>query len=302
MARGAFQFDTSDDGDVDNSSANVEALRRLWLHRTLVVDPDIGPGDRGDFALGAWHVSCHLAGAGGARRCAGGELAWLEISHDAARDDYFASLTTRVSGSVQTVRLDSAEGRGLLAGSELLGFVEGNSTGRISARGPQDPPNLFNTWRRQDFDRPVPAANEKDPADGGKVWEHWCTLRDIRPESRIGTGVLSAYVSLVSALGDHFAALVARGRRDYGHPVQLAAMVYAGFIGEGSAKWAGTPSPLPKEAADLLLEASPAAAWKAVTTLDWSSPLRYYMYQRRIGHWSKAADVAKDLKAFKPEG
>jgi hypothetical protein len=295
MPRGAFQFETNDAGDLSNSATNVEILRRLWLHHTLVSGSDIGPGDRGDFDNGAWHVSCHLAGAGGVRRTKEGQIAWLEISHDRSRDEYFASATVRSKKGPDTLSLDSADGRALLAESKLLGFVEGNSTGRTSARGVNDPPDLFNLWRRQDFDQPVSSRE-----DGGKVWEHWCTLRDIRPGARMGTSVLSAYVSLVSALGDRFAATVCRGRRDYGHPVQLAALVYAGFVDKRSALWDGSPRPLTPEAERLLLEAEPARALQAAESLDWSKPPRYYMFRRRIRHWNPPSAARKTLEKFKP--
>jgi hypothetical protein len=295
MPRGAFQFETSDAGDLSNTATNVEILRRLWLHHTLVSGNDIGPGDRGDFDKGAWHVSCHLAGAGGARRTRAGQIAWLEISHDRSRDEYFASVTVRGKKGSDALPLDSADGRALLADSKLLGFVEGNSTGRISARAVNDPPDLFNLWRRQDFDQPVSSRE-----DGGKVWEHWCTLRDIRPGARLGTSVLSAYVSLVSALGDRFAATVCRGRRDYGHPVQLAALVYAGFVDKRSALWEGSPTPLTPEAERLLLEAEPARALQAAESLDWSKPPRYYMFRRRIRHWNPLAAARKTLEKFEP--
>jgi len=295
MQRGALQFETTDEGDLENSATNVETLRRLWLHHTLIADKNLGPGDRGDFDFGAWHVSCHLAGAGGVRRAQDGRLLWLEISHDPAHDEYFASLTFRGARGPETIRIDSSDGRAVLADSKLLGFVEGNSEGRISARGANDPPGLFNLWRRQDFDQPVDSA-----ADGGKVWEHWCTLRDIRPSSRIGNSVLTAYVSLASALGDQFPATVCRGRRDYAHPVQLAAMVFAGFVSSKSALWRGSPFPLPAEAARQMREARPESSWKAAGELDWSRPPRYYMFRRRIKHWSKPSDVRDDLKKFKP--
>ena len=295
MPRGAFQFETSDAGDISNSATNVETLRRLWLHHTLVSGNDLGPGDRGDFDNGAWHVSCHLAGAGGVRRTKAGQILWLEISHDRSRDDYFASVTVRSKKTPETSRLDSAEGRALLADSRLLGFVEGNSTGRTSARDVSDSPTLFNLWRRQDFDQPV-----KSREDGGKVWEHWCTLRDLRAGARMGTSVLSAYVSLVSALGDRFAATVCRGRRDYGHPIQLAALVYAGFVDRRSALWDTSPSPLTPEAELLLLEAEPGRALQAVEGLDWSKAPRYYMFRRRIKHWNPVAAVSKELEKFQP--
>lgn len=295
MLRGAFQFEVSDGGDLLDSARNVETLRRLFLDHTLVTGENLGPGDRGDFDVGAWHVSCHLAGAGGVRRHKNGGLLWLEISHDRARDSYFASVTLRDAGSLRTVPLATAEGRSIVSDSRLLGFVEGTSLGAISAEGVQDPPDLFNWWRRQDFDQPVDATIE-----GGKVWEHWCTLRDIRPSHRIGTATLAAYVTLVSALGDRFAATVARGRREYGHPVQLAAFAWAGFVGHASATWDTKPVALPKAVEALFLQAKPGAALAAVERLEWPS-LRYYMFSRKLKGWSTAAHVRKDIKAFKPE-
>jgi hypothetical protein len=295
MPRGAFQFETTDEGDLLDSATNVETLRRLWSHHTLIVGPELGPGDRGDFDNGAWHVSCHLAGAGGVRRSKAGELLWLEISHDRAADSYFASVTVRGKKGPSTFRVDSAEGRALLDGSKPLGFIEGNSTGRTSARGVSDPPDLFNLWRRQDFDLPV--GNRED---GGKVWEHWCTLRDIRPGNRMGTAVLTAYVSLVAALGDRFAATVCRGRRDYGHPVQLAALVYAGFVDRRSALWDISPTPLTLEAEKGLEEAEPARSLDVAAALDWTKAPRYYMFRRRISHWNSAAAVRAKLESFKP--
>ncbi len=294
MTRGAFGFEVNDEGDLLNSVRNVETLRRLFLDHTLITGDDLGPGDRGDFDVGAWHVSCHLAGAGGVRKSRTGKLLWLEISHDHDRDSYYASVSLRDGGSVRTVRIETAEGRSILSGSRLLGFVEGTSIGPISAHGVQDPPDLFNLWRRQDFDQPI-----GETIEGGKVWEHWCTLRDIRPTHRIGTVTLSAYVALAAALGDRFAATVARGRREYGHPVQLAAFVWSGFVGRRSATWDTKPAPIPAAAEPLLLSADPAQALEAVERLDWPS-LRYYMYRRKIKGWSAAAHVSKDIKAFKP--
>lgn len=290
-SRGTFRFAVTGDKDLFNSAGNVQALRRLWLDRALIKGDDLGPGDPGDFDHGAWHVACHLAGAGGARRAADGRLLWLEISHHAQGDTYYASVTARDGTAARTLPLDSAEGRSLLAGSTLLGFVEGTSTGRTSARSVSDPPERFNLWRRQDFDQPV-----ESQADGGKVWEHWCTLRDLRATSRIATDVLTAYVALTAALGDRFAAAVARGRRDYGHPRQLAALVRAGFVGEDAAVWDTTPAALPAAAERLFLEAQPAAALEAAGQLDWSAAPRYWMFARRITSWSPAADVRRDLQ------
>ena len=182
--------------------------------------------------------------------------------HDPARDEYYGSVTVDEGAGAVTHRLDSAEGRALVSGSELLGFVEGNSVGRISARGVTDPPDRFNTWRRQTFNRPVTSTR-----DGGKVWEHWCTVRDIRPSHRIGSSVLRAYVSLVSALGGRFVPCVTRGRRSYGHPVQLCAMVKSGLTSEASATWDVKPSKIPAPAERKFLEATPRDCLAGAATL-----------------------------------
>jgi hypothetical protein len=292
--RGDFRFQTTAEGTLLNSATNVEALRRLWMDRQWIHGEDIGPGDPGDFEYGAWHVACHLVGAAGVRRASDGRILWLEISHTGANDEYFASLTWKSAQRTLTLPLDSAEGRELLADSELLGFVEGNSTGRTSARGVFDPPTVFNLWRRQDFDQPV--ASE---ADGGKVWEHWCTLRDIRETSRLGTSVLTSYISLVAALGDRFPTVVARGRRDYGHPRQLCAMILAGFVSEQAATWETEPVVIPAAAEAELCSADPGRALGACDTIDWSDPPHYYMFKRRIDRWSKPDAVYRDLEEFR---
>jgi len=291
MTRGSFQFEATPHGDLVDNAANVDCLRKLWLDRTMIDGDDLGPGDDGDFDHGAWHSACHLIGAGGVRRAADGRILWLEVSHDPAKDLYYGSVTAAASGA--TLRLDSAEARALLNGSTLLGFVEGNSVGHISARNVHDPPTLFNLWKRQDFDKRV-GSDE----DGGKVWEHWCTVRDIRPPHAIGSSVLRAYLSLVAALGDAFVPTVARGRRDYGHPKQLCAMVKSGMTTQASATWDIMPHRIPGAAEKTLLEARPADEAAAVATLEWDRTPRYYMFQRRISHWSPADKVKQDLRAF----
>ena len=289
--RGTFEFLVTPTGDLINHATNVRLLGQLWLDRTLLTGDDLGPGDPGDFDFGAWHSSCHLLGAGGARKAADGRILWLEVSHHPLRDEYFASVTVREKAGPRTVPLDSADGRTLVDRSILLGFVEGNSTGRTSARQVCDGPDRFNLWRRQDFDQPAGTDLE-----GGKVWEHWCTLRDLRASNRIGLSALTAYVSLVAALGDRFAAAVARGRRDYGHPRQLVALVQAGFVGAEAATWDVTPTALPATAEPLLSEADPARALEAVEKLDWAKGPRYFMFARKLASWSAAKAVKADLK------
>jgi len=294
MPRGTFGFAVTPDGTLVNDPANVEALRKLWLDRTMINGADLGPGDRGDFDHGAWHVACHVVAAGGVRRAADGRLLWLEISHRPP-DEYYASVTAEEGGRAVTHPLDSPAGTALLAGSTLLGFVEGNSQGHVSARGVTDRATRFNGWMRQDFDQ---RTNSRQ--DGGKVWEHWCTVRDLRPRDALATSVLRAYVTLMAALGDRFVPTVARGRREYGHPTQLCAMVRAGLTAESSATWDTTPVAIPPAAEQLLLQARPADALTALQQLPWATPPRYYMFARRIAKWSAAAAVQRDLRAFGP--
>jgi hypothetical protein len=293
--RGSLQFQITSTGDLQNSATNVKFLQQLWADRSLIRGEALGPGDPGDFDNGAWHSSCHLLGAGGVLRSADGRVLWLEISHDPGRDVYFASVTLREPAAVRTVPLDSAEGLALREKAKLLGFVEGNSTGRTSARKVFDPPDRFNLWRRQDFDQPVTSELE-----GGKVWEHWCTMRDLRASNRTGLSALTAYVSLAAALGDRFAATVARGRREYGHPQQLCALVHAGFVGKVSAAWDTTPAPIPTAAEPLILEADPAQGLAAVEQFDWSKAPKYFMFARKIKSWSSAKQVKADLKKLDP--
>ena len=290
--RGTFNFEATGSGLTSNQ-ANVDALRRLWLDRTLISGADLGPGNRGDFDHGAWHVACHLVAAGGVRRAGDGRLVWLALSHDPESDEYYAGATAMQDGRATTVAIDSAEGDRLLQGSTLLGFVEGNSVGHISARGARDEADEFNGWRRQDFDQ-----SPDSPRDGGKVWEHWCTVRDIRVSHPVGSSVLAAYVALVAALGDRFMPTVARGRRQYGHPKQLCAAVEAGLTSEQSATWDTKPFAIPPAAEPLFLEARPAGELAAAEQLAWDEPPRYYMFTRRIGSWSLAAEVRRDLQAF----
>jgi hypothetical protein len=295
MPRGSLKFEITPAGDLQNSATNVRLLSQLWADRSLIRGDDLGPGDPGDFDHGAWHISCHLLGAGGVRRAADGRLLWLEIAHARQRDEYFASVTLRESAGTKTVAIDSAEGRGLLDRSTLLGFVEGTSTGRTSARNVFDAPDRFNLWRRQDFDQPVAS-----PLEGGKVWEHWCTLRDLRPSNRVGLSALTAYVSVAATLGDRFCAAVARGRRDYGHPQQLCALVHAGFVGKDAATWDVTPTAIPAALETLLVEAEPALSLDAVEQLDWGKSPKYFMFGRKVKSWSSAKQVKADLKQFDP--
>lgn len=293
LTRGTSGFHVTAAGDLVNVSANVTNLRRLWLDQSMIQNDDLGPGDDGDFDHGAWHVACHLVAAGGVRSAADGRLLWLELSCDSQTGEYSATVSVHDTDADRTYPLDSAESRALVQGSTLLGFIEGNSLGHISCRGVVDPKDRFNGWTRQQFDQAVDS-----PEDGGRVWEHWCTTRDIRPSHSIGSSVLSAYVALTAALGDKFVAAVARGRRSYGHPKQLCAMVRAGLVSEEAATWDIAPEPIPNDAESKLLEARVSDMLEAAADLTWGTSPRYYMYARRIDHWSRTDAVRRDLAAF----
>jgi hypothetical protein len=228
------------------------------------------------------------------RQTSDGRLLWLEIGHSGLRDEYLATITCRHNDGFKTYPLDSADGRQLLADSKVRGFVEGNSVGRVSAKNCTDLPDRFNLWRRQDFDQPL-----ESQLDAGKVWEHWCTLRDLRWSNRTGLTAISAYVSLVSALGDLFTPLVLRGRRDYGHPIQLAAMVHVGFVAAGSATIDLTPAAIPAKTESFFLEACPQKSLVGAESLPWPDKgVAYYMFRRKIKSWSKASQVKDDIKQF----
>lgn len=278
--RGTYKFNITDSGDIINSDENVELLRKLWLD-SEIISKRFGPGNRGDFDHGAWHVSCHLAGAGCVRKSSNGSIFWLEISHNNSKDVYFPSLTIKENNSIKILDLNSPDAKLLLNNSILLGFIEGTSEGRISAQNVNDSSTRFNGWPRQEFNK-----NPGEQGDGGKVWEHWCTIRDIRQSSEIGSSVIKAYIALVSAAGDKFMPTVARGRKTYNHPDHLRAMVKAGFTSIDSARWNISPVVIPDSISLLLQEASPQSSLEAAISLDWSNSPKYYMFKRRIRSWN----------------
>jgi hypothetical protein len=269
--RGSFEVDSN--GALLPSETNLLALRDLWASRPDGME--VGPGVR---ATGAWHVACHLVAAGCVRRAADGEILWMEISHVPADDTYAATLTSGSDQQVETMRLGSPEAQQLLQDAALLGFVEGTSEGHITARAVQDPPERFEGWTRQTFDQ-EPGSQER----GGRVWEHWCTTRDLAPDSELSASLLTAYLELCNVGSDLFAPTVARGRTAYGHPAQLDEMISAGFTTRESASWRTTPQPIGREPELLLQEAGAADALRAVRSLAWSGDgPTYYMYPRRI--------------------
>lgn len=292
--RGSYNFDINNSGDIVNSVDNTELLRKLWLDRKILSFGDLGPGDPGDFDNGAWHSSCHLVGASGVCRDINGNLSLLEISYNQETCLYEPSLTLREGNEILTININSALAQENLHHSKIVGFVEGTSEGRISARGVADRSELFNNNPRQEYDQ-----EPDSPKEGGRVWEHWCTLRDIRTSSQIATSILSAYVSLTSVLGDKFPAMVLRGRKDYGHPMQLCAMVQAGFISKETTLLDLTPKQIPFNVGMKFKTANPKEELEGIELLEWSgNELSYYMYTRKINSWCNSNYIAKKFIDF----
>jgi hypothetical protein len=287
--RGSYDFEIDGSGALVDNVANMGKLRALFRD-DAIINGNWGPGNYGDFDNGSWHILCHLAGGSGVLNTGSGR-AWCGITHAPATDTYEASITYRRSGAAATVPLSAGEGAALANGAQCLGFIEGSSVGHIAARGVNDGPDAFNGWPRQSFDK-----DASSDEDGGTVWEHWSTTRDIRSSSAIGTSVLKAYLTLVSRLGGRFVASVARGRREHNHPRQLVALVKAGFLTADEATWDVIPDAIPRAAQDRLYEARPADALAASESLPFTpGKQHYFMFQRRIRRWSKAADVKRDL-------
>ncbi len=287
--RGTYNFEIDNNGMLFDSIANLEKMRQLFRDGEII-HGNWGPGNDGDFDNGSWHILCHLAG-GSAVMNTGSGCAWCGITHLSSDDTYQASLVYRRNGAVTIVPFGGTEGSDFVRGAQVLGFVEGSSIGHIAARGVNDPPEAFNKWPRQMFD-----MDPTSELDGGIVWEHWCTTRDIRSSSKIGSSVLKAYLTLVSCLGGRYVAAVARGRREHDHPAQLIALVKSGLINFDDATWNISPEPIPRNAEDLLYEARPADALGAAELLPFvTGTQKYFMFQRRIDRWSRTDDVLRDL-------
>lgn len=277
--RGTYNFQVDAAGKLTNDVANVALLQRLWLD-AAIVDNQLGPGVRLG-GNGAWHSGCHVVGAAGVMRKPDDRLLWLELSHVSEGDSYFASVSIRGESGIQTYPLSSESARSVLGDATLVGFVEGASTGRTSARGVIDPPERFEGWKRQDYDQPPGTTGA-----GGKVWEHWCTTRDISDGQPIGKSVVEAYIQLASVCGDTFAPVVARGRRDYYHPRQLSAMVESGLTSSTSARPFLTPMRMLPAVELTLQEATPEAGLRAAEKLTWTADPQYYMFARKIDRWN----------------
>lgn len=290
--RGSYRFEIDAAGRVTTSSANLSKLASLFRDGAAI-SGEWGPGNPGDFDNGSWHIACHLVAGAGVLDSPGGRI-WCGITHDPNSDLYRASIVFRDAGQVRVEQLGSAAATQRLSAAKVIAFIEGSSQGHIAARGARDASTAFNGWPRQRFDQDVSSA-----ANGGTVWEQWCTTRDIRDTSSIGSSVVAAYLELVSLLGGRFVAAVARGRREHEHPRHLVALVRAGLLTESEATWDITPVAISPAQQQQLYEAREAECLAASMSLTASAQTQtYYMYQRRIDRWSDARSVERDLRAY----
>ncbi|MGA2531433.1 MAG: hypothetical protein ABSG19_00210 [Candidatus Aminicenantales bacterium] len=291
--RGLYGFAIQPTGNLVDNDANFELLRKL-LRDGSIINGKFGPGNAGDFDYSSWHIFCHLAGGSAVFDSAGQKL-WAGLAHKELPDAYEASVVFRDGGNVSTVGLETEAGRAKLAQSIPLGFIEGSSAGHVLARGTRDPKTSYNGWLRQDFDHSTWSNKE-----GGTVWEHWCTTRDLRQTNVPGDSLLRGYLTLVSAVGGRFISAVARGRRSHEHPLQLCALVKAGFLTAEEAAWETAPLPIPAKIQRLLYEARPGEYLKAAEILDWPRGPQpsYFMFKRCINLWSPSSAVRADMTSF----
>jgi len=294
MQRGSYGFEVRESDRLLDNESNIERVRTLFRD-DAIISGKWGPGNPGDFDNGGWHSLCHLAAVSAVFKSAS-KFYWVGITHAGSVDRYQATVSfLGAPEHEERADLGSEAGRGLLANAELVGCVEGASEGHILAKSVIDPPDRFNGWMRQDFDRPA----ERDKKEGGTVWEHWCTTRDLRTSQPVGDSLLRAYLRLVSVLGGEYVALGIRGRRKYNHPDQLCALVIAGFLTRDEAVVDLRPLEIPLTAQRLFKEARPLDSLRAVERLSWPTPpVRcYYMFKRAIKQFSDRAAVEADLRA-----
>lgn len=277
-----YDFQRDGVGGLLETTHNVEELRRLFLDWDII-GGDGGEGtERGDG--GSWHGACHMLAAGIVAESKSGDLAWFEIAWD-ERSSSYAPVAVVKSGS--KVEVHNVLGRAVdwANTTSVVAYVEGNSCGATSNRSADDPGNSDKDDRRQDYNRfPLDLAGE-----GGKVWEHWCTTRNLVDDKGPGMQALRAYLSLLCIGGGSFAATVLRGRPSYGHPAQLAGCVKSGLVSASDAGWTGTPDPIPPEAVVLYHYSDPVISLAASRRLplEKAKGLRFFMFPRSIHLWQK---------------
>lgn len=274
-----YSFQRNSQDRLAESEYNLQAIRRLFLDWDIIQDDGGEGAARGDG--GAWHGTCHLVAAGILGVQKNRRLAWFEVGWDKKQGRYEAQV---VLEDETGIRIENITGRGESWADEMqiVAYVEGNSCGSISNTAAVDPGNSDEIDRRQDYNR-VPMDFE---SDGGKVWEHWCTTRDIKSSGGIGEQVLRAYLTLLAVGGTEFAATVLRGRPYCGHPAQLKACIEAGLVTKEDVSWPESPEPIPINAQLLFQYSDPFLSFAACRRLPLGNKGRqYFMFQRCLHLW-----------------
>jgi len=274
----SYSFEKNRIGRLIDNDRNLKEMQRLFLDWDIINNQG-GPGtSRND--NGGWHCLCHLVAAGVACIDDNENYGWMEIGYDNRLGGYLPILAFEERGTAQISPLNTQEGRQKAASFKIWAYIEGNSKGRISAKNVIDSPQL--TWRRQKYDHsPTDLLNR----DGGKVWEHWCTTRDMKDPNGNGVKVLKAYLTLLSLVGGELGATVLRGRGQYGHPTHLRACVSSGLFTKEEATWNITPTEISSAVQRLLYEAEPKMSLQAIKQLARSANKAYFMFKRSIRDW-----------------
>jgi hypothetical protein len=287
--RGTYNFEFDEQDKILPNEVNFHKLRTMFLDRNLINGEFLGPGDKGDFDFGSWHILCHLTAACAVFKKSNSYI-WTEISHIPFIDKYTATVTIDSKReAISTFPLYSTAGQEIVQGSELIGFVEGSSFGHISARDSQDDPKDFNNNLRQEYDNDVSSIKE-----GGRVWEHWVVTRNISELSHVGSSILLAYLEMLSICGGIYTGIVGRGRVDYHHPQQLKALEIAGLIKIEEALLDIMPKPIAQTLALKIYTANPKICIETIKYLPWDiNKISYFMFQRKINNWNTKENFKK---------
>lgn len=265
-----------EDGKLIENEHNLHEIIRLLLDWGII-NHNGGEGTRAGDG-GSWHGICHIVAAGVVGQLANGQPAWLEIGWHPIKKRYCPIIVFEDNNEIRVQDIDG-KAKEWASRITVRAYVEGNSRGRISNRQAIDPGVPEKNDRRQDYDRfPLDFENE-----GGKVWEHWCTTRDIKKKDGSGAQVLRAYLALLSVVGTEFAAVILRGRLNYGHPDQLRGCIEAGLITKKDANWLGWPKPIPMDSQILFYYSEPLLSFAACKRLLLKhDQVQYFMFERSI--------------------
>jgi len=294
--RGEYGFTIDSQEHLLCNEDNYQKAQRMFLDWNIINGqggPGTDPNDKG-----SWHILCHLAGASALFESPKKLPGWVGITYNEVGNSYAATFSYYQGEKVRIAALDSDEARKAMASYVLRGYIEGASRGHILNRKANDPGDSTKVDRRQDYDQQVDSTK-----DGGPVWEHWTTTRDILTVDSLGTSLLMSYLRLVALLGGRYCGTVARGRfdREYCHVIQLCSLVEAGFIAPQDALWEVEPVTIPQEVQVVFHEANPEAFLQGATMLldIAKAQENYYMYERRIDNFVAASSLTTIARTFR---